>query len=384
MRRSRVTSGRVTGVPGARATTGRRADAGPTVVGVLADPGAPAELAHRLAEELPALLGAQQDADDDWDVRVEVLRLPPQSPGHHRLLGAVGPRMREEEWDLAVCLTDSPLRAGHAPLAGELIGPEGVVVVSVPAFGGVSVHRRIRGVVAELLTAAGRDPQERADRGATALVGQFRRVVPDEEPENLHVLASSGRLRLLAGMVWDNRPWRLVPSLSGALAAALATGAYVVVTSSIWQLADVLGPVKLVIAMVFALAAMVAWLILDHHLWERPSAAAEREEVRLYNASTVITLAVGVGCLYAGLFVVIALTEHFLIPPAYFESTLGHPVGLGDYLTLAWFATSLALVAGALGSGFENEDDVRQAAYGFRERERREGRDDGDGSDDRR
>ncbi|MBW0090861.1 hypothetical protein I4I73_32810 [Pseudonocardia sp. KRD-184] len=90
------------------------------------------------------------------------------------------------------------------------------------------------------------------------------------------------------------------------------------------------------------------------------------------------------GCLYAGLFVVIALAEHFLIPPGYFESNLGHPVGLGDYLTLAWFATSLALVAGALGSGFENEDDVRQAAYGFRERERREGTDDGDGSDDRR
>ncbi|QJY44791.1 hypothetical protein [Pseudonocardia broussonetiae] len=376
----------MTGVPEARTTTGGRATAaaGPTVVGVLADPGAPAELAHRLAEELPALLAAQQDGDRGWDVRVEVLRLPPQSPGHRRLLDAVGPRMREGEWALTVCLTDSPLRGGAAPLAGELLGAEGVVVVSVPAFGGVALHRRIRGVVAELVTAAGRDPEERADRRTSALVGPFRRVVPDEEPENLHVLASRGRLRLLAGMVRDNRPWRLVPSLSGALAAALATGAYVVVTSSIWQLADMLGPVKLVIAMVFAVAAMVAWLILDHHLWERPSGTLDREEVRLYNASTVITLTVGVGCLYAGLFVVIALTEHFLIAPGYFESNLGHPVGLGDYLTLAWFATSLALVAGALGSGFENEDDVRQAAYGFRERERREGPDGEDGSDDRR
>ncbi|MBW0090860.1 hypothetical protein [Pseudonocardia oceani] len=202
----------MTGVPGPRVTAERRTGAGPTVVGVLADPGAPAELAQRLAEELPELLGDQQDADDDWDVRVEVLRLPPQSPGHRRLLDAVGPRMREEEWDLAVCLTDSPLRGGEAPLAGELLGAEGVVVVSVPAFGGVSVHRRLRGVVAELLTAAGRDPEERADRGATSLVGPFRRVVPDEETENLHVLASRGRLRLLAGMVWDNRPWRLAPT----------------------------------------------------------------------------------------------------------------------------------------------------------------------------
>ena len=368
-------------------TDGRTTTAGPTVVGVLADPGAPAELAHRLAEELPGVLGDQLNGDRGWDVRVEVLQLPPQTPGHRRLLDAVGPRMREGEWALTVCLTDSPLRSGAVPLAGELIRAEGVVVVSVPAFGGVSLGRRIRGVVAELVTAAGSDPGERADRRTTALVGPFRRVVPDEEPENLHILASRGRLRLLAGMVRDNRPWRLVPSLSGALAAALATGAYVVVTSSIWQLADRLGPVKLVIAMIFAVAAMVAWLILDHHLWERSSGTAEREEVRLYNASTVITLAVGVGCLYAGLFVVIALTEHFLIDPGYFESTLGHPVGFGDYLTVAWFATSLALVAGALGSGFENEDDVRQAAYGFRERERRDaltGEDRTEGSDGRR
>lgn len=367
---------------------------------MLADPGTPAELAPRLADELPGLLAGQQDGgrdgDRDWDVRVEVERLPPQSPGHRRLLDAVGPRMREEGWDLAVCLTDAPLHGPDAPLAGELLGAEGVVVVSIPAFGGVAVPRRVRGVVAELVGAAGspaEDREDREDRRTTALVGPFRRVVPADEPDNLYVLASRGRLRLLSGMVRANRPWRLAPSLSGALAAALATGAYVVVTSSIWQLADQLEPVKLAIAMVFALAAMVTWLVVAHHLWERPSGTVTREEARLYNASTVLTLALGVGCLYGGLFVVVALAEHFLIDPEYFESTLGHPVGLGDYLGLAWFASSLALVAGALGSGFENEEDVHKAAYGFRERERRgdrdrdggrDGKDGKDGADDGR
>jgi hypothetical protein len=55
-----------------------------------------------------------------------------------------------------------------------------------------------------------------------------------------------------------------------------------------------------------------------------------------------------------------------------FETTVRHPIGIGDYLTLTWFATSLATVAGALGSGLESEDDVRKAAYGFRQ-ERRAG-----------
>jgi hypothetical protein len=355
---------------------GRSTAAGTTVVGVLADPGAPADLAHRLAEDLPGVLG--RPGRGGWDVRVEVQRLPPQSPGHHRLLDAVRPRMREGEWDHTVCVTDSPLHDGSAPMAADLLGADRVVVVSVPAFGGVAVRRRVREVVADLIDGGEGAPPGRA--------GPFRRVVPDEDAVDLRVLATGGRMRLLAGMVRDNRPWRLLPSLNGALAAALATGAYVVVTSSIWQLADLLGPVKLLIAMVFAVAAMVIWLIMAHHLWERPSEAATREEVRLYNASTVVTLALGVGCLYAGLFLVIALAESFLIPPGYFEATLGHPVGWGDYLGVAWFATSLALVAGALGSGFESEDDVRQAAYSFRERERRDalGGDDGTGESDGR
>lgn len=46
---------------------------------------------------------------------------------------------------------------------------------------------------------------------------------------------------------------------------------------------------------------------------------------------------------------------------------------LTDPGALAWFASSLAVVAGALGSGFESEESVRQAAYSYRERERRAG-----------
>jgi hypothetical protein len=47
------------------------------------------------------------------------------------------------------------------------------------------------------------------------------------------------------------------------------------------------------------------------------------------------------------------------------EQNIGHPVGLRDYLTLAWIISSMATVGGAIGSGLEDEEDVRAAAYGY-------------------
>src|SRR3954471_1456932 len=70
-----------------------------------------------------------------------------------------------------------------------------------------------------------------------------------------------GRLRLLAGMVIANRPWRLVLGMRSALAAVMATSAYLVITSTIWQLASSLSTTKLAVTMVAAVIMMVVWII---------------------------------------------------------------------------------------------------------------------------
>ena len=120
--------------------------------------------------------------------------------------------------------------------------------------------------------------------------------------------------------------------------------------------------------MVAAIAAMVVWIIVAHHLWERPSDREARHWVALYNGVTALTISLTVLFAYAVLFALILLAAVVFVPDGYFQSTVRHPVGLCEYLTLAWMATSLATVASAIGSSLEHEDTVRKAAYGYRQR----------------
>jgi 4-hydroxybenzoate polyprenyltransferase len=129
------------------------------------------------------------------------------------------------------------------------------------------------------------------------------------------------------------------------------------------------------IAMLLALTIMVAWLIIDHDMWERPTDPAERARAVRYNAATVMTLFIGVLFLYVGLLLVgftaerIVLDHHVLAEQTGTKGTLAHQ------LALVWLVATFATVAGAVGTGFESREAVRQAAYGHRQRERLERQD---------
>lgn len=180
----------------------------------------------------------------------------------------------------------------------------------------------------------------------------------------------NGRLRLLAGMIWENRPWRLVPHLRGAAAAAAATAAYAVVTTSFWTMADALSPWRLTFINIIAIAALAIWLLINNNLWEKPSQPGDRRKTLLFNASTVGTLFIGVACMYVILYIVTIIAVVVVIDSAYLSSQLNHSVGLANYATIVWLASSVGMVAGALGSSFESEEAVRKATYSKRELER--------------
>jgi hypothetical protein len=213
---------------------------------------------------------------------------------------------------------------------------DGVALVSVPALGALRLYRRTRQAIVRLVgelveeaPRAGRRGPRSHDRRA-GLARAARRIAPGDQGAGVRFVASAvwGRVRLVAGMVRANRPWRLMLGLSSSLAAALATSAFGLTQDTVWQLADALTPWRLAVAALGSIATLVVWMIVDHELWERRSGPAARggQPIGLYNAATVATLTLGVVCLYGALLVLNFLAAEVFVVDEVLRETLRHPV----------------------------------------------------------
>jgi low affinity Fe/Cu permease len=342
-------------------------------LGVLAEPEVTAEFAERNGREVVHLLNLA-DERHDWSVVIEYQDFSAGN-GLAPMLDSMAKHRIRRAWDVMVCLTDLPIRFS------------GRTVVAEVALGAVNIDRRVRTAVADLGWAMHRhfDPEDDAGEFGPPSLHQSRRIeaaVLDDGPIGFRYVSTTrlGRGRLLAGMLRANRPWRLALGLRSAMAAAIATGAFALVTDTIWQLADLLGAPRLTLLMVLSISSMVFWIITQHDLWESPRRddTLERYKASLYNTSTVWSLMIGVVISYVLLFVAVLLAAAFTIDDALLAQTLQHPVTAWDFMEVAWMTTSAALIGGALGSGFESKDDILRAAYGQRERHRRQAVDEGE------
>jgi hypothetical protein len=320
-------------------------------VGLVADPAAPTEIARRMSGIGPPG-GRDRDA---WSIEVVSEPFTMGSEDVDTAVARLGEQARQHEWDLVIGLTELPLRADDGRyLLVETDAQRRTAVLSLPALGGLRMHARTRKALRTLVSGM-------ADSDA-------------QDEHRVSLPRRSGRWRLLTGMVLANRPWLLVPGLKSALVAALATGAIATINSTVWLLAGSLSWWRLLVASIASVALVVAWIVIDGELWDRPDddSDAAKERSRLYNTSTLVTLTAGVLICYLGLYVVNLAWALFVLDPAVMGGYLHASLGYGDLFVLTWFVASAATVGGALGTGLESDEAIRAAAYSKREEERRD------------
>jgi hypothetical protein len=328
---------------------------------LIADPGAPAVIAKRLSDSLPDAL-TDGPADDKWNVSVRRHAYPiDEHTKVSEVVSTVEPGSETE--DIVIYLTDLPRRKGTTPVIADISVPNRFGVISIPGLGGAFVDRRVRNLARTVVA-------EVTDRSRKHSPAKRLTRIADDDVVRYVAPSPLSRLRLLAGMVYANRPWRLVTGMSKVMMAAFATGAVSLAYPTIWQLSDTMGPWRLSGVTLLANAALIAWLIVNHNLWERPQSADERDRAVLYNASTVVTLTIGVVIFHAGLYILLLVTAWWTLPPQLVAQNIGHPVGFSTLLNMAWLVAAVATLGGALGSGMEDDDAVKAAAYGPRQRQR--------------
>ncbi|MBS42432.1 MAG: hypothetical protein CMH83_04545 [Nocardioides sp.] len=359
-------------------------------IGIVTEPDAPESYAERLAADLPG----QLDDASGWSVEVRLDTVAAGCRDADDVLQRARELRERYGWDHVVCLTDLPVREHHRPVLAIVDVEDGGAAVSVPALGALASYRRALQLVVRVLDELRHDdaadvaePSDTTDgrQGRAAqLLAPVVRTTGTCRDGHAAVRFLSTRRRgmawLLVGMVRSNRPWRIAAGLKGALVAALAASVFGLSSTTIWMLADAASWWRVLLAASGVAAVMVGWLVFHHDLWEsRRRGAVDRQQAVLYNASTLISLLVGVATLYAALLAVNLAIAAVLLPPDVLSDQLGTDVGVRTYLALAWGFASMGLVAGALGSGFETDAAVRRAAYGYREQQRRDRGDEQDG-----
>lgn len=334
---------------------------------VIADPGQPTRRLESIRDRFEEALSSVSDVRVAVETRSQTLQLRPDAGLDVDSAERIS--REHDHVDSTVLLTEVPLYTHGRPLISETFPEHNVAVVSCPVLGAWATKRRI---LKTMISAALRlsPPADRSDPSAFEFRWSSWTRVSGTDGEQLHAHTFTGPPRMLLGMVMANEPFRTAPRLSSALAAASATGAFGIFYHSIWEMADALSTPRLLFIGMSAVLLMIGWLIFSNGLWDTPRRDTFASVVLLYNLSTVLTLLICVTALYLALVLLILTGGVVVIDFDFMRSVIGDQADWRNYLDIAWLSAAMGVVAGALGSSFDSQTELRRLTHGQRERQR--------------
>lgn len=359
-------------------------------IGLVAAPGITEKIAHNLENNLPDILANYFAKDIEWKINTVVDPLTGSAETSKEIFEKIANYQNNNNWQYTIGLTDLPIIKDNNVIAFDINKSNGASLISVPSYGWRPVQKRIQKSIVGIIETVNMDhsqdlqKNDHNDKGSQEkLKSQFplstlksrTAYLEDTNSKHTHYFVSSntkGSFRLISGMTFANNPLNMLSSLSNVVAIAFTTGAFGIVFTTMWNLSYVYSSWRMLLMMVVAILGMMFWIIVAHHLWESKKESRNKRVTMLYNLTTVLTLTVSLIIYYIILFFLFLIATLVVLPSGYLGQTLqmGGSANLITYINLAWFATSISTVAGAIGAGLNNEELILESTYGFRQKER--------------
>ncbi|GAA0440793.1 hypothetical protein GCM10008983_17330 [Lentibacillus halophilus] len=351
-------------------------------IGLIPSPDVPANIVEKLTGQLVNDLQNQVSQDIDWQIETTVDPLAGAAEYINDVLEKAVRIKKQHDWDYAICLTDLPSFSGRKVVTTDVSIQRGTALMSLPSFGAFPLKKRIRKAltfIIEFLYHNGQGDQSKKTASSIKrlkrrfLLSKIRRVIPQEgaSTDTRFILQSRlfGWMRVLSGMTFANRPWLALASFKKVLTLAFATGTYISIFSTPWQLSVAYSPLRFIVLMLLSMVGMVTWIIFAHNLWEKSSSKGQNQYRILYNITTVLTLTSIAVIHYVVLYAAFMLSISLFVPQNLFEAwtKVNADDSIQYFMRLAWLTTSLGMLAGAVGATAEKEENIRHITYSYRQ-----------------
>ncbi len=351
-------------------------------IGLIPSPDLPAKIINQIADQLKISFEKQISSQIDWDIEVKVGIFVGAAEYVNETMKKVIELKETYGWDYAISITDLPSFSERKAVIADVSTTNHVGIISLPSFGAFPLKKRISKAITLITELLYKHNEATVEKEVMTQINRrfslskVMQVDPEEDAETdiRFVLNSKiiGWLRILSGMVFANRPWRAIGTFKKMLTLAFATGIYISIFSTPWQLSVSYTPSRFISLMMLSMIGMVIWIIFAHHLWEKPTSKSQSQYRRLYNVTTVITLFVITLINYFLLFILFLLSISLFVPEGIFDAVTneGADESIEDYLRLAWLTASLSLLVGAVGATVEKEEKIREVTYSYRQKNR--------------
>ena len=356
-------------------------------IGLVAAPGVTETIANHLQQELPSLLSSTINSEVEWQIDTMIDPLTGSAETVQKIHTKISDYQNDNEWQYTIGLTDLPIIKNKHVVAFDINSKNGASLISLPAYGWRPIKKRIKHSISGIIKAI--DENMNPNQSSTQhhseeqLNSQFPFSTLEthteyfEDTDSQHTLYyvssnTRGMIRLISGMTFANNPFNMLKSLSNVVTIAFTTGAFGIVFTTMWNLSFVYSGWRMLLIMLVAILGMMLWVIVAHGLWESTSESKDRQITILYNLTTTLTLTVSIAFYYVILFCLFLLATLVVLPPGYLGQALQlqGSANFMTYINLAWFATSISTVAGAIGAGLNNESQILESTYGYRQKQR--------------